>query len=295
MEDIDTDVEVMGVSINRSVGGVGETNLNLRVPSAAWELTIAKNSKLVGAGNAQRLNNRSNVVIVASNTWTGQADYYCDGTADNVEIQAAIDYITSIGGGEIRLTSGFFNISTYISMKSNIVFSGQGANTVIAPYGTTSSTNFLYCIYCIAGCVNTTISQITISGENNINTSYPIFVSSDASVDIVRVYIRDISNSLTDATGILCNSSKTSISFCNIKNISSTNASYVPSGIYGANGCYNNLIDTITGSGSVAGIDQSKKCLGNKVKNTVTKYLNSYADSGTANACADTAAGGYNS
>lgn len=144
MENIDTDVEVMGVTLNRSVGGVGSTVLNLRVPSEAWALTLAKNAKLVGAANAQRLNNRSNVVTVASSDWTGQADYFCDGTDDNVEIQAAIDYVSGIGGGVVNLTAGTFNISKAgtvlyysvandygVEIKAGVTLNGAGNKTIL--------------------------------------------------------------------------------------------------------------------------------------------------------------------
>jgi len=141
MEDIDTDTEIMGVSINRNVGGTGETLLNLRVPSAAWALTIAKNSKLTGAGRAQRLNNRSNVVTVASSTWTGQADYYCDGTDDDAEIQAAIDYVSSLGGGEILLTTGIFILSTSILINQNTILTGDGISSYISGAGIRMDSN----------------------------------------------------------------------------------------------------------------------------------------------------------
>ena len=133
MENIDTDVEIMGSSMSRSVGELGITTLNLRVPSSAWELTLAKNAKLVGAGTSKRLNNRSNVVTVAASNWTGQADYYCDGTGDNVEIQAAIDYVYLLGGGEVVLTSGLFVCAnTILILKSGVVLRGQGNSSILA-------------------------------------------------------------------------------------------------------------------------------------------------------------------
>ena len=129
MENIDTDVEIIGSSISRNAGGVGKTALSLRVPSAAWALTLAKNSKLVGAGKAQWLNNRSNVVTVASSTWTGQADYFCDGISDDVEIQAALDILSSRTDGRLILTGGSFYISETLNIPSNIVISGNSDST----------------------------------------------------------------------------------------------------------------------------------------------------------------------
>ena len=47
----------------------------------------------------------------------GRADYVCDGTADDVEIQAAIDALPS-GGGRVVLSEGTYIISSTIYVKS---------------------------------------------------------------------------------------------------------------------------------------------------------------------------------
>lgn len=73
-------------------------------------------------------------VIAASDAPAGikaQADYVCDGTADNVEIQAAIDalptYVTGDKrGGVVHLSIGNFYISSSISMKQYATLEGEG-------------------------------------------------------------------------------------------------------------------------------------------------------------------------
>lgn len=186
MENIDTDVEVLGTSINRSVGGVGVTQLNLRVPSEAWSLTLAKNSKLVGAANSQRLNNRSNVVTIAASDWTGQADYFCDGTDDDVEIQAAIDYVCSLGGGTCILTSGQFNTSDTIYIKTGICFIGQGKSSKI----------------------NKTNSGTVIDGY-----SY-----SDFSISFIYIYGMGTDSSTGSRRGIYCNKNNSTVGNVSIEN-----------------------------------------------------------------------------
>ena len=366
MENIDTDVEVMGVSIDRSVGNVGMTNLNLRVPSEAWALTLAKNSKLVGAGNAQRLNNRSNVVTVASSTWTGQADYFCDGTDDNVEIQAAIDYIYTLGGGKVLLTAGRFIISTVLTIKENITLEGSDYGTLLSP-----SSNIT-----IRKLINATgkglITNFTIDGNsleydiavdgsvvdgnyylsiNNIEVkNYVLNTSSIGSTTFFYIFfeidsasncfVHDTTGSKTSSGALIVsafgyvrrisNCSAYSLSssgsdyymvgfnYCN--NISSCssysfnadaiyglrNCSYLSSCsstghtarlYYGFYGCNNITVCSSTvNSGSTVerGFDGCKSVQQCKSDDT-TKYTTSYADSGTANACADTSAGGYNS
>lgn len=58
-----------------------------------------------------------NTVTVAASTSQYQADYRCDGTADQVEIQAAIDAVKAAGGGTVLLTAGTFHIAASVVMN----------------------------------------------------------------------------------------------------------------------------------------------------------------------------------
>lgn len=64
--------------------------------------------------------------------WTdSDCDYLCDGTADEAEINAAIQALRSTGG-EVVLLDGIYNIaSTILINKDNVTLSGNGANTKI--------------------------------------------------------------------------------------------------------------------------------------------------------------------
>lgn len=57
------------------------------------------------------------------------ADYVCDGTEDESEINAAIALLTS--GGEVKLLEGTYNITSTINMASNIKLSGCGNGTIL--------------------------------------------------------------------------------------------------------------------------------------------------------------------
>jgi len=61
----------------------------------------------------------------ASTRVKNQADYVADGTADDVQIQAAIDALPA-GGGRVVLSEGTFNIATAIKYTSYITIQGQG-------------------------------------------------------------------------------------------------------------------------------------------------------------------------
>lgn len=58
------------------------------------------------------------------------ADYVCDGTADDVQIQAAID---AADGGEVRLTRGTFNLAAALTIPADnpVSLVGQGRDSTI--------------------------------------------------------------------------------------------------------------------------------------------------------------------
>jgi hypothetical protein len=169
-------------------------------------------------------------------------------------------------------------------------------------------------------------------GENTIikhsGTGASVFIELKAKANIVEKIVIDGENTeRTSTTGIECsyllekcliqnmvirnflsiqNSfsiyfqyalSIVTVSKCRIQNIiAGGNAA----GILYAYRAEYNYIDTITttGGGSYIayGIRGSTKCMQNVAKNcTTAPYYESYADSGTAYPCADTADGGYNS
>ena len=75
-------------------------------------------------------------VVVGSSTWKGYDDYHCDGTDDQVEIQQAIDYVSSTyNGGIVYLTPGQFNLSDNLSMRNNVYLMGSGISTSVKGSG----------------------------------------------------------------------------------------------------------------------------------------------------------------
>ena len=64
--------------------------------------------------------------VIASSTslhWE-LADYRCDGVADQVEIQAAID-IAAVLGGQVRLLAGDYHVSAVINLRTNVSLVGE--------------------------------------------------------------------------------------------------------------------------------------------------------------------------
>jgi hypothetical protein len=72
------------------------------------------------------------VYIAASNApakYKAMADYVCDGVDDQVEIQNAVNYVNSIGGGKILLSPGTFYFADdaviNLDNKKNIIIEGE--------------------------------------------------------------------------------------------------------------------------------------------------------------------------
>ena len=81
-------------------------------------------------------------VGTSASGWTSaDCDYLCDGTADQVEINAAIQALPSTGG-EIVILDGTYNITATIAMnKANVKLSGNGASTVLKRMWNSTSVN----------------------------------------------------------------------------------------------------------------------------------------------------------
>jgi len=76
-------------------------------------------------------------IIAASDApadWKAAADATCDGTADDVEIQAALTAVAADGGGTVTLSPGNFAVSTVLLIDDNVTLAGQG-NATILTYG----------------------------------------------------------------------------------------------------------------------------------------------------------------
>lgn len=300
VENINALVEIQSASVHRACLTPGETVLTCVLYDGAWSKTNSTRSRIVGAGKPQWMQNRSNVLVVASKDYTGQADYYCDGTDDDVQIQEAINKLGTIGGGEISLTYGSFNTSASISIEvPNISLIGEGASTIIAPNITSGAI-----IYAAEN--NIYISSIIVDGSLSSFTSNAIGISLIATtgrkLKLENVIIRNIT-STTAVDGIWCYE----YGYCDT--IGCTIHDLTSGGIYNCNGIYQAdrvnscTIYNITASATATGVSKSKRCglnrVGTLTGSSTYKYgtggSQSYADAGTSYPCADTDAGGFNS
>jgi len=75
------------------------------------------------------------VVVAAANATEKhkyQADYVCDGTADDVEINAALTQVEAAGGGTVFLTAGNYTLTDSIKIPSDVMLAGEGNATKLA-------------------------------------------------------------------------------------------------------------------------------------------------------------------
>ena len=74
------------------------------------------------------INIKAQTVYVATD---GSGDYNCNGTNDEIEINQALSYINSQGGGTVSLKSGTYSIDNQIKIYDNTIFEGVDSLSTI--------------------------------------------------------------------------------------------------------------------------------------------------------------------
>ena len=121
------------------------------------------------------------------------ADYTCDGTDDDIQIQAAIDDVAAAGGGTVFLQSATFNTTSAIIPNSTVKIEGQGIDTT-----------FINCTSGNAFELNTTGQKIWMEGLTVKTTELAqykgigVYITADLVVDfdLYRVKFETTLNSI---------------------------------------------------------------------------------------------------
>lgn len=125
-------------SASIGISSLTDNGTDLSVP-AGYKIDGVDISTLSGGSSNST---RSATLKVAANNASAleksQADYVCDGVADQVQIDAAL---TAAGAGSVELSSGTFNLDAQINITSSQTLRGQGKSTIITP--TTNSINLV--------------------------------------------------------------------------------------------------------------------------------------------------------
>lgn len=130
----------------------------------------------------------------ASEQAQAMADYVCDGVADNVEIQAAIDSLPA-SGGKVLLTEGSFLISGTVSLPSTKRMTLAGLGPVTSELYLAASAN---CEMLLVQGQQQVVTDLSLNGNyaNNAAGSYGIRVT-NTKVWLERLWITN-----TKTTGI---------------------------------------------------------------------------------------------
>jgi hypothetical protein len=201
-EYIDSTVECFDVRCSLAVGGAPSTSIAFREVEENWKFDSNDVARQIASGSFSRRPNQ-NVVTVAAQYYSGYADYYCDGTEDQTEINNAATYLSQVGGGIIHLSKGDFNITSSITLTSGIHLEGEGEASNITP--ATSGNDIIYC---------SSTTSVTITGLSLTNGSIFLNDCISAVVDNCRlfgaanIYNADgcddsiISNNIIDGLGV---------------------------------------------------------------------------------------------
>ena len=227
---------------------------NLSTPTSDFD---AANKKYVD-DNAGGKRTCRFVVGTSTAGWTKKdCDYLCDGTDDQVEIQAAINALPSTGG-EVVVLDGIYHITASINVnKKNVTLRGNGNATVLKRMWSGSNNNGViqvsnsYChienfyingnkenynggnnfgIYLSGNNTNTTITGNICNGNNNSG----IYLGSDSTNNTV--------------TGNTCNNNSYGINLYNTNTNTTITENICNNNSYGIYLYNNNAHNTITGN-----------------------------------------------
>lgn len=101
-----------------SMGGFGITDL----------LDPTLGTDVANKDYADSVSRSSATKIVGPSSYPYFADYYCDGSGDEVQIQAAI---TAAAGGSVYIAGGTYDINAAITIPSNTEIFGDGISTLL--------------------------------------------------------------------------------------------------------------------------------------------------------------------
>jgi hypothetical protein len=91
-----------------------------------------KFNPLTGSFDLDTISKSPATRIVAPSGSGYAADYYTDGTSDNVQIQLALDAIHTLGKGSVRIVEGSYSISAPLVIYSNTEINAVGATITLA-------------------------------------------------------------------------------------------------------------------------------------------------------------------
>ncbi len=167
------------------------------------------------------------------------SDYICDGVADDVQIQAAIDAVTAAGGGVVFIRKGTYVLSTTVYMRASITLMGAGQNVTILQAKAAWTDNLAMIetanspTYCI-------IRSLTLDGNKANQTTQDqdgIGLYSGSGHKVLDVDIKNLNRNSGDWAGIYITAQRCVIERCRVYDCE-THGIYVGSGKAMIDNCY---------------------------------------------------------
>jgi hypothetical protein len=180
-------------------GNGSDTIAALGIGTTGQILQIAGGMPTWAATSSLNIINKDTVITVAASDTPAaelaNADYFADGTDDEITIQAALDSVPSTGG-TVQLLSGTFNVgtTTYNGDSIRIATSstrlvGSGRGTIIyVQNGTHSNLASSHYIINVTGAADVEISNLKIDGNkaNNLGNKIGVLIDSTSPRSLVR-------------------------------------------------------------------------------------------------------------
>ena len=130
-EYIDSLVECTSNKWERRATDIGHTVLRFEEVLESWKYDSNATARFISRGSPGRNSVGDEIIVAASTYCGGKRDITCDGTADDEDIQAAIDYLAGRGGGVVRITEGTFYTAAKLAMRNNVQLLGRGPISII--------------------------------------------------------------------------------------------------------------------------------------------------------------------
>lgn len=130
------------------------------------------------------LTGKSTLYVAASGATAAEkarADYVCDGTADEAEINAALVAIRAAGGGTVLLSAGSFTLAAPVAVEGSdnvndvravhLTGMGTGVTQLNVPTGVTSGINLTKCVIAHISELSIVITGLSSHGISSAATS----------------------------------------------------------------------------------------------------------------------------
>lgn len=168
--------------ISNNGGGAGDVD----GPASAVADNIAVfdgvTGKLIKDGGVTISSLQKNIYVTVG---TSDADYITDGVADDVQIQAAIDYVSGQGGGTVFIKTGTYTLGAIVNMASNVWLRGQGYSTKII-----ISSNYTFKV---SSKSNVRLTDLHLDGAlQSSGNYYGFYVENSTDIYIERNYMENM-------------------------------------------------------------------------------------------------------